>query len=159
TALAVLAADQGSRSPAPTALPSSPPKTDQQMAQALAAYRHGELIEAERLFRGLVEIPNHRFDAKRYLGVIHFQQRPWQDALADFGAALSIRPDDAETWSNHGATLDQLDRRDAALASNTKALSFQPDYAPAHFNRGNVLHKLKRFEEALASYDRAHSLG
>ncbi len=79
----------------------------------------------------------------------------FEEALASYDRALTVRPDFAEALYNRGNALHELKRFEEALASYDRALTVRPDYAEALFNRGLTLQELKRFEEALASYDRA----
>ena len=51
--------------------------------------------------------------------------------------------------------MDDLGRKEEALASYDKALEINPENDKAYFNRGIVLDDLGRKEEALASYDKA----
>jgi protein O-GlcNAc transferase len=88
-------------------------------------------------------------------GVTLKELKRFEEALASYDRALTLRPDYAEALSNRGVTLHELRRFEEALASYDRALTLQPDLAEALSNRGNTLKELKRFEEALASYDRA----
>ncbi len=125
---------------------------------ALRAYERGELGDAERRCRAVIEAERDNFDAHHLLAVIHARHGRHGPALASYDRALAIRPDDPQALSNRGVTLDELARYDEALAGFDKALALRPDYPPALSNRGNALRALKRFAEALASYDKALAL-
>jgi tetratricopeptide (TPR) repeat protein len=84
--------------------------------------------------------------------------RRFDEALARYEHALTVRPHYADALYNRGNTLQELKRFDEALESYDRALAVRPDYADALNNRGNALHELRRFDEALASYDRALDL-
>jgi len=88
-------------------------------------------------------------------GVTLHELKRFEEALASYGQALTIRPDYAEACSNCGVTLHELQRFGEALVSYDRALALRPDYAEALYNRGITLHGLRRFGEALESYDRA----
>ena len=51
--------------------------------------------------------------------------------------------------------MDDLGRKEEALASYDKALEINPDNGKAYCNRGNILFALGKKEKALASYDKA----
>jgi Flp pilus assembly protein TadD len=78
-----------------------------------------------------------------------------QEALADAQAALSARPDFADAWINHGATLRRLGRLPEALASQDRALALAPRSDEAHYNRALALQDLKRLDESVAALDQA----
>jgi tetratricopeptide (TPR) repeat protein len=128
------------------------------MKRAVAAYEAGQLAEADRLARTILDVKADYFDALHLIAVIGTQQRRLDEALASYDRALALRPDHAGALCNRGATLHELKRFDEALASHDRALALQPHHAGALYNRGNSLRQLKRFDEALASYDRALAL-
>jgi len=82
----------------------------------------------------------------------------FEEALASYDRALTVRPEYAEALCNRGLILHELKRFEEALASYDRALTLRPEFTEAIFNRGNTLKQLRRFEEALASYDRALTL-
>jgi len=123
--------------------------------QAVAAYERGQLLEAERLCRAILDADTGHFDATRLLGTVQYRGGRHAEALASYDAALALTPDHAETHSNRGSALKELRRHAEALASYDRALAIAPGFAEAHYNRGGVLKDLKQFGEALASYDRA----
>jgi hypothetical protein len=82
----------------------------------------------------------------------------FDEAIAHYDRALSLRPDYHAAYSNKGMTLHELKRFDEAIAHYDRALILRPDYHAAYSNKGVTLHELKRFDEAIALYDRALSL-
>jgi predicted O-linked N-acetylglucosamine transferase (SPINDLY family) len=79
----------------------------------------------------------------------------FDDAIAAFARALSIKPDYPDALNHRGNALRSLKRFDEALSSYARALAIRPDYADALNNRGTALSDVKRFEQALTNYDRA----
>ncbi len=125
------------------------------MEQAIAAYRRGQLGEADRLARTIIGIEPDHFDALHLIAFIDMQQGRLDEARAGYDRALTVRPDDPHALYNRGVALHLLQRFEAALASYDRALAVRPDYAEALSNRGVTLYELRQFEAALASYDRA----
>jgi predicted O-linked N-acetylglucosamine transferase (SPINDLY family) len=129
------------------------------LQQGLALHQEGQLREAARLYRTVLQkSPNH-FDAQNLLGVIEYQRGDFAVAVRLIRGALRVDPSFAPAHTNLGNALHRLKRFDEALASYERALAIQPDYTVALFNRGNVLLDLKRYDEALAAYDRALVVG
>jgi predicted O-linked N-acetylglucosamine transferase (SPINDLY family) len=82
----------------------------------------------------------------------------FDEAIAHYDKALSLKPDYVEGWSNKGNALKELKRFDEAIAHYDRALSLKPDYAEAWINKGVTLNVLKHFDEAIVHYEKALSL-
>jgi tetratricopeptide (TPR) repeat protein len=86
------------------------------------------------------------------------QAKRFEEALAAYDRAATLRSDDCETFFNRGVVLRALERREEAIASYDRALAIRPAYPQALSNRGLTLRELKRFDEAVASFDQAIAL-
>ena len=51
----------------------------------------------------------------------------YDEAIAHYDQALSLKPDYAEAWSNKGVTLHELKRYDEAITHYDQALSLKPE--------------------------------
>lgn len=130
---------------------------NQTYAQAVAAQKSGNLPEAERLYRAILDqapIPEVMVNRGNVLTAMG---RPGE-ALAGYDQALAARPDFFEALFNRANLLLETRRSEEALAGFERAAAVRPDAAPVWNNRGTALRRLRRLEEALASYDRAAAL-
>jgi predicted TPR repeat methyltransferase len=128
------------------------------MASAIALHREGRLVEAEAMYRGVLEtVPGH-FDALHNLAVLCLQRNDPVGALDLLRRALPINPASAALHLNIGNGLRGVGDNRQALCSYDCALALNPDFAEAHNNRATVLRTLGREEEAIASADRAIAL-
>jgi predicted O-linked N-acetylglucosamine transferase (SPINDLY family) len=82
----------------------------------------------------------------------------FDEAIAHYAQALTLKPNLVEAWSNKGNTLHELKRFDEAITHYDQALTLKPDYAEAWFNKGVALNELKRYDEAITHYDQALTL-
>ena len=123
--------------------------------QAVSLHRSGNLPEAERLYRQALSADPRDFTAHHLLGILRAQQGQSEDALAEVGTALAIRPNDPDALLNHASILKTLGRPEEALAGFGRALAARPGWPQALNNRGTVLQSQGRFDEALADYDAA----
>jgi protein O-GlcNAc transferase len=89
------------------------------------------------------------------MGYSFHQLGRYQEALASYDRAVSLKPNYAEAYNDRGNTLLSLHRPAEALASYDRALALKPNFAEFQNNRGNALIQMRRQAEALASYDRA----
>jgi tetratricopeptide (TPR) repeat protein len=79
------------------------------------------------------------------------------DAIAEYQAALRLRPDFAKTHNNLGTALSKIPGRlPEAIAEYQAALRIEPDFVGAHINLGNALAQTPgRLPEAIAEYEAA----
>jgi tetratricopeptide (TPR) repeat protein len=120
-------------------------------ARAMALYRAGKLQEAEALCTAIVKTIEH-FDTLYLLANIQFRLGRPGEALANYEAALALKPGHPEALYNRAIALQGLRRFEEALANYDRALAVKPDFAAAWINRGIALRDLKRSDAALASY-------
>jgi Tfp pilus assembly protein PilF len=109
----------------------------------------------ETLFRHAATVVDRNWLAHYRLGFALGEQDRDEEALAQYQAALAIRPNYADPYNNIGQLQAKLGRPAEALASYDRALALVPDLAPAHGNRGNALDDLNRFPEAEQAYREA----
>ena len=125
------------------------------LQRAMAFHQAGRLVEAEQLYKAVLNGKRDHPAALHMLGLIEFQRGRSETAIRLIDEALAIRPDYAEALTDRGNILCALDRLQEALACYDQALATRPNHANALYNRGYALQRLDRQEEALGSYDRA----
>ena len=72
--------------------------------------------------------------------------------------ALSVAPNNSESWTNLSEGLRRLGRLDEAVGAARQALTLKPDDADAYYNMGNVLKDQGKVDDAIASYRQALTL-
>jgi predicted O-linked N-acetylglucosamine transferase (SPINDLY family) len=130
---------------------------DKLYAQAVAAQKSGNLMEAELRYReilGVAAIPEVMVNHGNVLAAMGRRD----EALAGYNRALAARPDLFEALYNRGNLLLEMKRADAARDSFDAALRLRPDVVGVWNNRGTALRELRRQAAALDSYDRAIAL-
>jgi len=128
------------------------------LQKAVAFYQAGDLADAERCYRAILDTQPDSAEALYYLGLLQAQRQRYAEALSLLDRALDVDPRSVDAWLTHGNVLGALDRPVDALASYERVLALDSGAALAHFNRGNSLRQLNRHDEALASYDWALKL-
>jgi len=78
-----------------------------------------------------------------------------EQKMNDANKALSIKPNNADTYYNMGNALQKQNKLKEAIEAYKKALAIKPDYANAHYNMGNVLQRQNKLEEAIEAYKKA----
>ena len=114
-----------------------------------------------RIFACTRNIQSGRFIGKNLAiaftnrGLAYKSKGLWDRAIADYDAAIRLKPDLAETFSNRGTAYYYKGQIDRALKDYDEAIRLKPDLAQAFSNRGNVYRKKGQFDRAIEDYDEA----
>ena len=113
---------------------------DQALQRGVAAHKEGNLQDAERLYRAILQSqPNHP-DANHNLGVLAVSMNKAEAALPLFKAALEANPKIEQFWLSYIDALIKTERFDAVRQVLTDAQ-----------HAGVAAAKLQIFEEQLQS--------
>jgi predicted TPR repeat methyltransferase len=122
------------------------------MSIALLFQKHGQLGDAEDVYRRILQlVPDHP-DALHFSGVLAHQQGRSDEGLALVERSLRIDEAQADAHSNRGIILKVLGRLDEAAAAYRRAIELNPGHANAHSNLGVLLRAQRRYPEAEAEY-------
>ncbi len=125
------------------------------LALALGRHQAGDLAEAERLYRQVVQTDPSQADAFHLLGVLALQTGRHEQAVAFLRRAIALRPADPAFHCNLATASKALGRLDEAVAGYREALRLQPDFPDALCNLGNTLAEQDNHDEAAACYQEA----
>jgi predicted TPR repeat methyltransferase len=129
-----------------------PLTVDEAVVIAIRLHQSGQLAEAEKLYRGILEVAPDSPDALHYLGLLAHQQGRNDDAIASIEKSLAVAPDRADCYSNLGIVLQAQGRIDDAIAAYRRAIALNPAHANAHSNLGVLLRAAGKPAEAEESY-------
>lgn len=85
------------------------------------------------------------------LGNAYYADRQYENALAEYQAALAVDPQHFASAVRLGDTFEQLGRTDEAIAAYRQALALRED-ADVHIYLGMLLERVGRVDEAEAEY-------
>ena len=88
-----------------------------------------------------------------------YKRKDYLGAIADYTAAINLKPDYAEAYYDRGNAKDGLGDYQGAVADFTKAIELNPDYAQAYNKRGFAYLMLGPKSKARADFKRAIELG
>ena len=129
-------------------------------AFALALRRHqsGQLAEAERRYRQILQVQPGHADSLHLLGVIALQTGNPEPALDLIQRAVALRPDGAIYRNNLGQVLERLGRVDDAARAYEAAIDLDPRDAEPVNNLGRILERQERLTDAESHYRKAIEL-
>ena len=128
------------------------------LRRAVESFQRGELAEAERLCRSVLDTKPDLFEALFLAGIGAGAARRPADAVGFMARAAAADPNSADAHYNLGVGLGELGRHGEAIESYSRATRLNPANADAFFNRGVALAAVGRHAEALESYSRALEL-
>jgi tetratricopeptide (TPR) repeat protein len=135
-----------------------PAEQQQTLDRALNLHGGGNLDEAEKLYRELLEKSPEQADALHYLGVTGLQRGKFEEAVSFIQRAVDARPDYVDALVNLGYGLNALGRPDEAVQQFERALAIGPATAPLLANLGGTLEQLRRFPDAIEKFEAALQL-
>jgi tetratricopeptide (TPR) repeat protein len=128
---------------------------DQAIQLALQNHKAGQLAQAEKIYRQILEkIPEHA-DALHLLGTLTLQMGQTENAVDLIQHAVRVNPNAAEYCNNLGVALRSAGKLDEAVAAYERAVQLNPNHAQAHSNLSIVLRDKGDLEGAVASSRRA----
>jgi tetratricopeptide (TPR) repeat protein len=127
-------------------------------AKAIQFHQRGDLAEAERIYRQILNLDPHHADSLHLLGVLAHQVGRDDVAVDLIGKAISADKRPAAYHSNLGTALQALGRLDEAAASYEQALARNPELAEAQMNLGAVFEAQGKQELAETRFRRALDL-
>lgn len=122
---------------------------------AIAHHQAGRLLEAETIYRQVLQVDPHDPDALHLLGVVARHAGRYDEAVALINKAIQLLSTEANFYNNLGPAYRALGRLDEAMACYRKAIKLRPDHADAYNNLANILFDQGKLDEAVGSYLKA----
>ena len=126
--------------------------TDQ---QALALVEQGKLMEAESIYRNLIEKGERDYSVISNLAAICGMQGKFDELINLLKEAISLNPYDPYSYANLGIAFQKLGDLDAAIAAYKKAVELNQNDPNSHFNLGNAFKEQGNLDAAIKSYTEA----
>ena len=123
--------------------------------QASAAYRGGDLMEAEGVCQRIIRSHPNSANAWYLLAMIAHDQANHESAAERMDQAVQLAPDDPE-YLAHAAEIFRLARRlDDALTAARQAVRLDPQHPATHNNLGMVPQTRGEWDRAESCYRQA----
>ncbi|BBM84387.1 serine/threonine-protein kinase [Candidatus Uabimicrobium amorphum] len=99
-----------------------------------------------------------RIDFYSSRGLVYFQQKKYQKALADFSHVITMDTSFVDAYLKRATIYYILRKFDDALLDIKKIKELQPNFADAYLLEGNVLHALGRLDECIQKWKKSMEL-
>ncbi len=125
------------------------PSSHLSIAAAAEFYRKGDLLQAERICRALIESEPRDAEAWNLLGALYKRAKRGKEAVQCFERALQLEPDRPAFHNNLGEWYREEGRYNKAEGCFRETIRLDPQYVFAYNNLSLSLQSLDRNEEAL----------
>jgi predicted TPR repeat methyltransferase len=125
---------------------------EEAVAFAILLQKNDQLVEAQELYRRVLETAPDHPSALHYAGVLAHQQGRSDEGLALIERSLALVPDQADWHNNLGIVFQSAGKLDAAIDAYRRAIAIDPSHANAHSNLGVLLRATGQPSEAEAAY-------
>ena len=141
--------------------PEPPPREltlEEAVALAILLQKNEQLVEAQELYRRVLDTAPDHPDALHYAGVLAHQQGQSDEAVSLIERSLALAPGRADCYNNLGIIFQSTGKLQAAIDAYQHAIAIEPGHANAHSNLGVLLRATGKPLEAEAAYRTAIQL-
>ena len=131
---------------------------EEAVAIAIQLQRHEQLVEAQEVYRRVLETDPDHPHALHYAGVLAHQQGRSDEAVALIERSLVLAPDRADCYNNLGIVFQSTGRMEKAIDAYRRAIAIDPHHADAYSNLGVLFRAAGKPSDAEAAYRRAIQL-
>lgn len=114
-----------------------------------ALLQQGELRDAERMLRRVLEMDSEDSDARNHLGLTLLRRERISEAIQEFARVVRENATKVEAWINLGCAHQRLQGADDARVAFERALRIDPYNVDGHNNLGCVLRDQGLIDEAI----------
>jgi tetratricopeptide (TPR) repeat protein len=125
---------------------------------AIVLPRNLEWSDDEKLLTATIALSPKALAPLSDLGTYHFARGEYDAAIANYRAALQLRPNNAEQHHNLGNAFEREGRYAEAVAELRKSVELDPEYPEGHMSLGVALDESGDIAGAAAENERALAL-
>jgi protein O-GlcNAc transferase len=126
--------------------------------QGVAQHRAGQVANAERLYRQVLEADRNHEQASFLVAAIAIESDRSSEAVPVLERLTVLHPTNANYFANLGEAYRRLADYEHAAGALARAVSLNPELVQAHFNLGLVMRALSEVTMALQAFERASEL-
>jgi tetratricopeptide (TPR) repeat protein len=122
---------------------------------AFRLQQEGRLVEAETLYRAVLDVAPEHPGSHHLLGLVEHQLGRHEAALQSIKRAIALNDSEPNYHNNLGTVYRTLGKLDEAIACYRHAVGLRPDFAAAFNNLGIALLQKGEFAQAQRALERA----
>ena len=128
------------------------------MQRGVSYHQQGDLEQAEKNYRAILDVTPVHADALHLLGVLSNQKQDNTAAIDLISRAIQILPNQPIYHTNLGNAYRDSGDCEQAIACYQKALQIRPDLVETYINMGVAYHQLGDLERAASAFQKAIKL-
>lgn len=129
-----------------------------QLTTALEQQKRGRRLEAEALYRGILNENPENADAWHLLGMLFYEAGQHVAAASHIAKAIRLEPGIPMFHNNLGNVMLAIGRPEKAVYCYEQAIRCRPDFADSYTNLGNALQELDRPADSIFWYRKSIEL-
>jgi tetratricopeptide (TPR) repeat protein len=122
---------------------------------AIQVHQAGNLNDAERLYREILEVLPDNAPALHLLGLVCYQVGDFDTAIELINKSLSLFKYNPDAYNHLGSALKAKGMLEEAVKCFHQAIELNPKFTEAYFNLGNAFITKGMLEEAIDCYTKA----
>ncbi len=120
--------------------------------QAITAHQTGNLVEAERLYRAVLQADARQADALALLGLVLGAKGDFAEAIKCVDLAVTLDPQSALFHFHRGTILTTAHKLPEAIDAFRRAIAIKPEFPQAYYNLANALRAHGDWVNAITAY-------
>jgi len=124
-------------------------------AQATRYHQTGQFVQAEQLYRNILNIAPKHADSLHLLGLILADRGLLNEGLELINQAIVNNPKFAAFYLNRGLLYKRMKQPEKAMTDYIKTIQLAPQMVEAHYNLGDALTEAEQLDEAIVAYQTA----
>jgi len=122
---------------------------------ALNYQKVGNLMEAKKIYKKILDRQPHNIDALHFLGLIYHQLKQYDPAIKHLKQVLKFAPHYIDAVNNLGIVFQDMGKLDEAIACYKKTVQLNPLFWGGYYNLGNIHRDKGYLDEAIQYYHKA----
>ena len=119
---------------------------------ALKYHESNNLVDAEKIYRNIINLSPEHSDTLYLLGTLYAQQKKFSLAIKYLNKSIRVNNLNADAFYNLANVYKSKNNLDKAIKNYESALKINNKYLNAYLNLGHIYHTQKKYNESIELY-------